>query len=203
MTNTLGWSATTGQVEPWVYQRMSETFVLDDDLRNRLATLNPVASSRMANRLLEASERAIGNPTKKPCQPCNRPLTRWRIRWKGLLQNEDVFMSPLDRRPPDLSGLDGEGSVQVHRIPPPVSKGPRCFRSMARVGLAIHDQLQPVGRFCVAGQTVFADRLRPWAHDDVYVDGSLVPTVIDILKEVDFHPEEPGPKTSSLKAGAV
>lgn len=65
VTNTLGWSATTGQVEPWVYQRMSETFVLDDDLRNRLATLNPVASSRMANRLLEASERAYWQPDEE------------------------------------------------------------------------------------------------------------------------------------------
>lgn len=65
VTNTLGWSATTGQVEPWVYQRMSETFVLDDDLRNRLATLNPVASSRMANRLLEASERSYWQPDEE------------------------------------------------------------------------------------------------------------------------------------------
>ena len=31
VTNTMGWSATTGQVEPWVYQRLSETFVLDED----------------------------------------------------------------------------------------------------------------------------------------------------------------------------
>jgi len=44
---------------------MSETFVLDDDLRNRLATLNPVASSRMANRLLEASERAYWQPDQE------------------------------------------------------------------------------------------------------------------------------------------
>ncbi|MEM6466169.1 MAG: magnesium chelatase subunit H, partial [Pseudomonadota bacterium] len=28
VTNTLGWSATTGQVDPWVYDRLSETFVL-------------------------------------------------------------------------------------------------------------------------------------------------------------------------------
>ena len=27
VTNTLGWSATTGSVEPWVYQRLSETCV--------------------------------------------------------------------------------------------------------------------------------------------------------------------------------
>jgi magnesium chelatase subunit H len=62
VTNTLGWSATTGQVEPWVYQRISETFVLDEEMRNRLADLNPVASSRMANRLLEASDRSYWQP---------------------------------------------------------------------------------------------------------------------------------------------
>ncbi|MDG1935082.1 MAG: magnesium chelatase subunit H [Paracoccaceae bacterium] len=62
VTNTMGWSATTGQVEPWVYQRISETFVLDEEMRNRLAALNPTASSRMANRLLEASDRAYWQP---------------------------------------------------------------------------------------------------------------------------------------------
>lgn len=62
VTNTLGWSATTGQVEPWVYQRISETFVLDEDMRRRLADLNPTASSRMANRLLEAHDRNYWSP---------------------------------------------------------------------------------------------------------------------------------------------
>ena len=65
VTNTMGWSATTGQVEPWVYQRISETFVLDEEMRNRLAALNPTASSRMANRLLEASDRAYWQPDEK------------------------------------------------------------------------------------------------------------------------------------------
>jgi magnesium chelatase subunit H len=62
LTNTVGWSATTGQVEPWVYQRMSETFVLDDEMRRRLAALNPKASARMANRLLEAHDRNYWQP---------------------------------------------------------------------------------------------------------------------------------------------
>ncbi|MEM9344888.1 MAG: cobaltochelatase subunit CobN [Pseudomonadota bacterium] len=62
LTNTVGWSATTGQVEPWVYQRMSETFVLDPEMRARLAALNPEASARMANRLLEATEREYWQP---------------------------------------------------------------------------------------------------------------------------------------------
>ncbi|TCP59942.1 cobaltochelatase CobN subunit [Rhodovulum bhavnagarense] len=62
VTNTLGWSATTGQVEPWVYQRLSETFVLDEEMRKRLANLNPAASARMANRLLEAHDRDYWQP---------------------------------------------------------------------------------------------------------------------------------------------
>ncbi|MCC1492409.1 magnesium chelatase subunit H [Cognatishimia sp. F0-27] len=62
VTNTMGWSATTGKVEPWVYQRLSETFVLDDAMRARLAELNPTASSRMANRLLEAHDRNYWQP---------------------------------------------------------------------------------------------------------------------------------------------
>jgi magnesium chelatase subunit H len=62
VTNTLGWSATTGHVEPWVYQRLSETFVLDDAMRDRLAGLNPEASSRMASKLLEASDRNYWQP---------------------------------------------------------------------------------------------------------------------------------------------
>jgi magnesium chelatase subunit H len=62
VTNTLGWSATTGVVEPWVYQRLSETFVLDDAMRARLASLNSAASSRLAQRLLEASDRNYWHP---------------------------------------------------------------------------------------------------------------------------------------------
>ncbi len=62
VTNTLGWSATTGTVEPWVYQRLSETFVLDEAMRRRLAELNPQASARLAGRLIEASERNYWQP---------------------------------------------------------------------------------------------------------------------------------------------
>ena len=62
VTNTLGWSATTGTVEPWVYQRLSETFVLDEAMRRRLTALNPEASARMAGRLLEASSRNYWQP---------------------------------------------------------------------------------------------------------------------------------------------
>jgi magnesium chelatase subunit H len=57
VTNTMGWSATTGDVSPWVYKQLTETFVLDEQMRDRLAKLNPVSASRLANRLIEAQER--------------------------------------------------------------------------------------------------------------------------------------------------
>ncbi len=55
--NTVGWSATTGQVAPWVYRNLTETFVLDPAMRERMSQLNPHASSKLANRLIEAVER--------------------------------------------------------------------------------------------------------------------------------------------------
>jgi len=62
VTNTMGWSATTGQVAPWIYQQISETYVLDPAMRARLADLNPIAAGRMAGRLLEASDRNYWTP---------------------------------------------------------------------------------------------------------------------------------------------
>jgi magnesium chelatase subunit H len=62
VTSTLGWSATTGQVAPWVYQKISETFVLDAKMRRRLSELNPKSAGRVANRLLEACDRNLWTP---------------------------------------------------------------------------------------------------------------------------------------------
>jgi magnesium chelatase subunit H len=62
VTNTMGWSATTGQVAPWVYRHLAQTFMLDPAMRERLAALNPIASARIANRLIEAQERRYWSP---------------------------------------------------------------------------------------------------------------------------------------------
>ncbi|MEM9168563.1 MAG: magnesium chelatase subunit H [Pseudomonadota bacterium] len=65
ITNTMGWSATTGDVPAWVYQKISETYVLDTELQERLATLNPKSCARLTNRLLEASERNYWQPDEE------------------------------------------------------------------------------------------------------------------------------------------
>ena len=62
VTNQVGWSATTGAVPEWVYREVGQTFVLDPEMRRRLSELNPEASSRMAQRLLEATDRGYWNP---------------------------------------------------------------------------------------------------------------------------------------------
>ncbi len=64
VTSTLGWSATTGQVAPWVYQKISETFVLDAEMRRRLSELNPKSAGRVAGRLLEACDRNLWAPNE-------------------------------------------------------------------------------------------------------------------------------------------
>lgn len=65
VTNTLGWSATTGQVEPWVYRALTQTYVLDPAMRERLSRLNPKSSLKLANRLIEATERSYWTPDEE------------------------------------------------------------------------------------------------------------------------------------------
>jgi magnesium chelatase subunit H len=84
VTNTLGWSATTGKVAPWVYRRITETFVLDDQLRTRMASLNPVACARLANRLLEAHARHYWTPTEEMLQALKRAGEELEDRVEGV-----------------------------------------------------------------------------------------------------------------------
>jgi magnesium chelatase subunit H len=58
-THLLGWSATTGAVDGWVYQQMAETFVLDEAMRARIEQANPLAAKNAAARLLEAHGRGL------------------------------------------------------------------------------------------------------------------------------------------------
>jgi magnesium chelatase subunit H len=86
VTNTMGWSATTGQVAPWVYQRMTETFVLDEEMRERLAALNPTASAKVANRLLEAHERNYWQPDDATLEALRRAGEELEDRLEGITE---------------------------------------------------------------------------------------------------------------------
>jgi magnesium chelatase subunit H len=84
VTNTMGWSATTGQVEPWVYQRLTQTYVLDAAMRDRLATLNPTASAKIANRLIEAQERRYWSPDEETLAALRRAGDELEDRLEGV-----------------------------------------------------------------------------------------------------------------------
>ncbi len=86
VTNTMGWSATTGQVQPWVYQQLSETFVLDPAMRERLAQLNPTASARVASRLLEASDRKYWKPDVDMLEALRRAGEELEDRLEGVYE---------------------------------------------------------------------------------------------------------------------
>ncbi len=84
VTNTMGWSATTGQVAPWVYDQLTRTFVLDDALRERIARLNPTASVKLANRLLEAHERNFWSPDENTLDALQRAGEALEDRMEGI-----------------------------------------------------------------------------------------------------------------------
>jgi magnesium chelatase subunit H len=82
--NTMGWSATTGEVQPWVYQQLTQTFVLDPEMRERLASLNPTASSKVANRLLEAHERHYWTPDPQTLEALRQASEELEDRVEGI-----------------------------------------------------------------------------------------------------------------------
>ena len=84
ITNTMGWSATTGQVSPWIYQQLTQTFMLDEAMRDRLASLNPAASAKLASRLLEAHERRYWNPDEQVLQALRRAGEELEDRLEGV-----------------------------------------------------------------------------------------------------------------------
>lgn len=93
ITNTMGWSATTGQVAPWVYEELTETFVLDDAMRNRMATLNPTASAKVANRLLEAHSRKYWNPDATMLEALRRAGEELEDRLEGVYEEAQTHGS--------------------------------------------------------------------------------------------------------------
>ena len=84
VTNTMGWSATTGQVAPWVYREITQTFVLDPAMRERLAALNPKASAKVANRLLEAYERQYWEPDEATLEALRESCEDLEDRLEGI-----------------------------------------------------------------------------------------------------------------------
>ncbi len=107
------------------------------------------------------------------------------------LEYREYTMSPLDKGMPNLRGQDGEGSVQVHQDADAQIEGAKVFAVYGKGGIGKSTTSSNLSAaFSKMGKRVLQIGCDP-KHDSTFtLTGKLIPTVIDILKEVDFHPEE-------------
>ena len=106
-------------------------------------------------------------------------------------------MSPLDSKSniPNLKGEDGEGSLQVKLDPLDKIEGAKVFAVYGKGGIGKSTTSSNLSAaFTKLGKKVLQIGCDP-KHDSTFtLTGRLVPTVIDTLKEVDFHAEELRPE---------
>ncbi len=57
-----GWEATTEEVDDWVFDDITKTFIVDENNRNFFQENNPWALEEMSRRLIEAYQRKLWNP---------------------------------------------------------------------------------------------------------------------------------------------
>ncbi|MBD2480495.1 magnesium chelatase subunit H [Planktothrix sp. FACHB-1365] len=57
LVNTMGWSATAGAVDNWVYEDVNTTFIEDAEMQKRLMNLNPHSFRKIISTLLEVNGR--------------------------------------------------------------------------------------------------------------------------------------------------
>ncbi len=110
-------------------------------------------------------------------------------------------MSPLDNAPRlraaagHARGQDGEGSVQVQMDPSLKIDTAKVFSVYGKGGIGKSTTSSNLSAaFAQMGKRVLQIGCDPKHNSTFTLTGSLVPTVIDILKEVDFHAEELRPE---------
>jgi magnesium chelatase subunit H len=68
LVNTMGWSATAGAVDNWVYEDVNTTFIQDEEMRKRLLNLNPNSFRKVVSTLLEVNGRGYWETSKENLQ---------------------------------------------------------------------------------------------------------------------------------------
>jgi magnesium chelatase subunit H len=77
---TLGWSATSGQVDNFVYEDANDTFINDEEMRQRLLDLNPHSFRRIVGTLLEVHGRGY-----------------WETSEENITQLQEIYQEIEDR----------------------------------------------------------------------------------------------------------
>ncbi len=68
LVNTVGWSATAGAVDNWIYEDTNTTFIQDQEMRDRLMNLNPHSFRKMVSSLLEVNGRGYWETSESNLQ---------------------------------------------------------------------------------------------------------------------------------------
>ncbi|HBB35201.1 MAG TPA: magnesium chelatase subunit H [Cyanobacteria bacterium UBA8803] len=68
LVNTMGWSATAGAVDNWIYEDTNATFIQDEAMRNRLMNLNPHSFRKVVSTLLEVNGRGYWETSESNLQ---------------------------------------------------------------------------------------------------------------------------------------
>ena len=68
LVHTMGWSATAGAVDNWVYEDANDTFIKDEEMRKRLLNTNPNSFRKMVTTFLEANGRGYWETSEENLQ---------------------------------------------------------------------------------------------------------------------------------------
>jgi magnesium chelatase subunit H len=68
LVNTMGWSATAGAVDNWIYEDTNATFIQNEEMRNRLLNLNPHSFRKIVGTLLEVNGRGYWETSESNLQ---------------------------------------------------------------------------------------------------------------------------------------
>ena len=93
-----GWEASTQEVDDWIFDDITKTFVLDEEMRRFFEENNPYALEEMARRLLEAQSRGLWNPDPELLEKLKNSYLEIES-WIEELAGEGGGVSPAPDRP--------------------------------------------------------------------------------------------------------
>lgn len=84
LTNTMGWSATSGQVDNWVYDEANGTFIDDPEMSARLMATNPNSFRKLVATFLEANGRGYWDASEDQIERLRQLYTDVEDRIEGV-----------------------------------------------------------------------------------------------------------------------
>jgi len=84
LTNTMGWSATSGQVDNWVYEEANDNFINDPEMQKRLLETNPNSFRKMVATFLEANGRGYWDTSEENLERLRQLYTEVEDKIEGV-----------------------------------------------------------------------------------------------------------------------